>query len=202
MSTNKYYLDELTYLREAGSEFAKFNPKLTQFLSEDSSDPDVERLLEGFAFLTGRIRQKLDDEIPEMTQSLMSLLWPHYMRSIPSMCITQLTPSHGAITEKTTIEQGMEMASEPIEGTQCLFRTCYDIELYPLAIQSIEQVSSRSSSTVNIRFSTYQGLDLSRIGLDTLRLHIHGDLRATRMTYVWLFNYLEYNGTLRIMSTT
>ncbi|MDU3889721.1 MAG: type VI secretion system baseplate subunit TssF, partial [Serratia liquefaciens] len=41
---------------------------------------DVERLLEGFAFLTGRLRQKLDDELPELSHSLMHLLWPNYMR--------------------------------------------------------------------------------------------------------------------------
>ena len=48
------------------------------------ADPDVERLLEGVAFLTGRIRQKVDDEIPELFQSLMSLMWPHYLRPVPS----------------------------------------------------------------------------------------------------------------------
>ena len=33
-------------------------------LAERSGDPDVERLLEGFAFLTGKLREKLDDELP------------------------------------------------------------------------------------------------------------------------------------------
>ncbi len=67
MSLNKYYQDELAYLRELGAEFANENPNLASFLSRESSDPDVERLLEGFAFLTGRLRQKLDDELPELT---------------------------------------------------------------------------------------------------------------------------------------
>ena len=116
MSSSKYFQDELSYLREAGSEFAKYHPKLTNFLGEGVHDPDVERLLEGFAFLTGRIREKIDDELPELTQSLMTLLWPHYMRSIPSMCISELTPHVGSLTEKTIVERGIEMASEQVEG--------------------------------------------------------------------------------------
>ncbi|GAL20894.1 protein ImpG/VasA [Vibrio maritimus] len=140
MSSSKYFQDELTYLREAGSEFAQYHPKLTQFLSEGTFDPDVERLLEGFAFLTGRIREKIDDELPELTQSLMTLLWPHYMRSVPSMCVTELTPHVGGLSEKTVVKRGAEMASEQVEGTQCLFQTCYDVDLYPISIAELSRV--------------------------------------------------------------
>ena len=73
MSFNKYYQDELNYLRELGNVFSASNPGLSRFLSEDGDDPDVERLLEGFAFLTGRLRQKLDDELPEVSHSLSNL---------------------------------------------------------------------------------------------------------------------------------
>ncbi len=70
-----------------GKEFAEKHPAVAHFIAEAGSDPDVERLLEGFAFLTGRIRQKLDDELPELTHAMMGLLWPHYLRPIPSMAI-------------------------------------------------------------------------------------------------------------------
>ncbi|MFA0001159.1 type VI secretion system baseplate subunit TssF, partial [Vibrio lentus] len=192
MSNSKYFQDELTYLRESGSEFAKYNPKLTNFLSEGTFDPDVERLLEGFAFLTGRIREKIDDELPELTQSLMTLLWPHYMRSIPSLCISELTPHSGSVTEKTVVKRGAEMASEQVEGTQCLFRTCYDVELFPLKITSIDQSNSRTSSSVDVTLATEHGLELSRIGLDKLRFHLHGEIHITRILFLWIFRYLDY----------
>lgn len=192
LSNSKYFQDELTYLRESGSEFAKYNPKLTNFLSEGTFDPDVERLLEGFAFLTGRIREKIDDELPELTQSLMTLLWPHYMRSIPSLCISELTPHSGSVTEKTVVKRGAEMASEQVEGTQCLFRTCYDVELFPLKITSIDQSNSRTSSSVDVTLATEHGLELSRIGLDKLRFHLHGEIHITRILFLWIFRYLDY----------
>nr|WP_202599458.1 MULTISPECIES: type VI secretion system baseplate subunit TssF [unclassified Vibrio] len=182
----------MTYLREAGSEFAKYHPKLTNFLSEGTYDPDVERLMEGFAFLTGRIREKIDDELPELTQSLMTLLWPHYMRSVPSMCITELSPHVGSVTERTVIARGAEMASEQVESTQCLFRSCYDVDLYPVRLTGIEQANSRTSSTVDVSLSTEHGLELSRLKMDSLRFHLHGEVHITRTLYLWLFRYLDY----------
>ena len=75
--SSAYYQEELRYLREVGPEFANRNPEIARFLADRGSDPDVERVLEGVAFLCGRIRQKLDDELPELTASMMSLLFPH-----------------------------------------------------------------------------------------------------------------------------
>ncbi|MEC8898887.1 MAG: type VI secretion system baseplate subunit TssF, partial [Pseudomonadota bacterium] len=62
MKLNRFYRDELSFLRLQGREFAEAHPQLTRFLSEQSTDPDVERLLEGFAFLTGKLREKVEDE--------------------------------------------------------------------------------------------------------------------------------------------
>ncbi|KJY87238.1 MULTISPECIES: type VI secretion system baseplate subunit TssF [Vibrio] len=192
MSNSKYFQDELSYLREAGSEFAKYHPKLTNFLGEGVYDPDVERLLEGFAFLTGRIREKIDDELPELTQSLMTLLWPHYMRSVPSMCISEFKPHLGSMTEKIVVKRGVEMASKPVEETECLFRTCYDISLYPITLTNIEQSNSRTSSNVDVTIATEYGQELSRLKMDSLRFHLHGEVHVTRTLYLWLFRYLDY----------
>ena len=103
---NKYYQDELAFLREMGKEFSKAYPALAHMLAERGSDPDVERLMEGFAFLAGRIRQKLDDEFPEITHTLLTLLWPQYLRPIPSMSIVEFTPVPNAIRERARIARG------------------------------------------------------------------------------------------------
>src|SRR5215510_10937964 len=108
MSFNRYYLVELAFLREMGREFVRTHPSLAPFLAGEGSDPDVERLLEGFAFLTGRMRQKLDDELPELTHSLMALLWPHFLRPIPAMSILQFQPMPHIVSEKRKIPRGIE----------------------------------------------------------------------------------------------
>ena len=118
---NRYYRDELDCLKQQGREFAEANPGLSRFLSERSTDPDVERLLEGFAFLTGRMREKVEDEFPELTHSLISMLWPNYLRPVPSMTIMQFTPKPGVLSGRQTVEVGTTLAARPIEGTACRF---------------------------------------------------------------------------------
>lgn len=84
--TLRYYDAEMRYLLEAGEEFARAHPEQAAMLNLDKAgvrDPYVERLFEGFAFLMGRLREKLDDDLPELTEGLVSLLWPHYLRTIP-----------------------------------------------------------------------------------------------------------------------
>jgi type VI secretion system protein ImpG len=87
MPFNKYFQDELAYLREMGREFSAAYPALAPMLAERGGDPDVERLLEGFAFLTGRIREKLDDELPELMLTVAQLLFPQLVRPLPATSI-------------------------------------------------------------------------------------------------------------------
>ena len=76
MSVARYFQDELDTLRVFGEIFSRYHPKLAAYLSERGTDPDVERLLEGFALLTARLREKIDDQLPEVTQSLL-IRWAH-----------------------------------------------------------------------------------------------------------------------------
>ena len=68
-----YYSVELRRLRQYVQEFAQANPAIAPMLGSPSVDPDIERLLEGVAFLNGHTRQKLDDEFPEIAQELSSI---------------------------------------------------------------------------------------------------------------------------------
>src|SRR5687767_10716002 len=88
-----YYNRELAFVRKLGAEFAQANPKIAgrlRWSAEMSEDPHVSRMIEAFAFLTARIRHKIDDEFPEITESLLNILYPHYLAPIPSAAIIQL----------------------------------------------------------------------------------------------------------------
>ena len=132
---NRYYQDELALLKGLGAEFSKTHPALAPMLSGQTSDPDVERLLEGTAFLTGLVRHKLDDEFPELLHGVINLLAPHYLRPLPSASILLFTP-RPTLREPLLIPAGTEVASVPVEGTSCVFKTCFDIEALPLRIKS------------------------------------------------------------------
>src|SRR5437763_3513458 len=88
----RYYNRELQYVREMGAEFAREFPKIAGRLGLETFecvDPYVERLLEGFAFLTARVQLKLDSEFPRFTENLLETVYPTYLAPTPSMCIAQ-----------------------------------------------------------------------------------------------------------------
>src|SRR4051794_12599494 len=89
----RHYNDELTHLREVGAEFAAEFPKIAARLSLDDlevSDPYVERLLEGFAFLAARIQLKLEAEHPRFVQHLLETVYPGFLSPVPSMMVARM----------------------------------------------------------------------------------------------------------------
>jgi type VI secretion system protein ImpG len=168
---NEYYQDELFFLREMGKEFSESHPMLAHFLLEAGSDPDVERLLEGFAFLTGRIRQKLDDELPELTHTMMGMICPHYLRPIPAMSIVEFEPQKTLRGKYLIPRTKTELESSPVGNTRCRFHTCYDVELLPISLEDVVLEGQQ----LKISFRVLNGVQFSALGLDKIRLNLHGD---------------------------
>src|SRR5208283_83291 len=131
---SKYYEAELAYLRELGRAFAQAHPSTAGLLAERSGDPDVERLLEGFAFVAARIRERTDDAVPEVIHGLADLLLPQYLRPIPACTIVEFLPQARALRAAVKVPRGAEVASTPVEGTSCLFRTTQDVTLLPVTL--------------------------------------------------------------------
>ena len=190
MSFNKYFHDELSTIRELGREFAERNPRLAPFLTVEGQDPDVERLLEGFAFLTGRLRQKLDDELPEVTHSLMALMWPHFLRPIPALSILAFTPL-ATLSEKQVIKRGIEVESRLVDGTACVFQTCYDVDLLPLEVEDTRQHQRPSGASVSILLGLTAHVSWQDVALDELTLYLHGEVHVAQSLYLWMFRYLD-----------
>src|SRR3954454_13429943 len=98
-----HYNNELHHLRSTAAEFGREYPKgagrlaLDRDAKEICPDPFVERLLEGFAFLTARVQVKLDAEFPRLTQALLETVYPQYLCPMPSMAIVRFEPDHQAV---------------------------------------------------------------------------------------------------------
>lgn len=133
---NKYYRQELKYLRDAAAEYSKNHPAIAPMLDGTSSDPDVERILEGTAFLTGLVRQKIDDEFPEIVHELIRNVWPHYLRPVPSATMIEFS-AFDKLQQTVRVEEGIYLDSVPVDNTSCRFKTVYDMEVHPLEIESV-----------------------------------------------------------------
>ncbi len=195
MKLNRFYRDELSFLRLQGREFAEAHPQLSRFLSEQSTDPDVERLLEGFAFLTGKLRDKVEDEFPEITHSLLNMLWPNYLRPVPSCTIMRFDPQLHAISERQGVARHTEVRSRPVgdhqRQVQCRFRTCRDVEVFPLTLAEARAEHTREMSVVTLALALHTDQPLSQLGLERLRFFLGGDSHVAETLYLWLNHYLQ-----------
>ena len=120
-----YYNRELSFLRRLGGEFAETHPKIAgrlQLTADSAEDPHVERLIEAFAYLTARIRCKLDDDFPEITAAFLNVLYPHYLAPIPSMAIARFVDRPRELTGGYAVPRALA-ETDPIGGQPCRFRT-------------------------------------------------------------------------------
>lgn len=179
--TLRYFDAEMRYLREAGKEFAEAFPDRAARLNLDkpgAQDPYVERLFEGFAFLMGRLREKLDDDLPELTEGLVSLLWPHYLRTIPSLSVIELVPELAQMKGSETIGKGFQVLSQPIgpQRTRCRYTTTQDLTLQPLALESLRLAFEPDGrSMLRLRFACGALTDWNQVDLSRLPLYLNAD---------------------------
>ena len=187
---NRYFQQELDNLKELGTEFSKAHPALAPMLSGRSTDPDVDRLLEGVAFLTGLLRQKLDDGFPEIIHELVQLIWPHYLHPLPCTSIVEFTPKP-ILKNPMIIPKGTQLASIQVEDTSCLFQTCYPVEVNPLEIREASLLE-KSGQSPAIRLSMeLLGPELEEWQPESLRLFLGSDYPAATDLYLILMRFLK-----------
>jgi len=183
---SKYYQDELAFLRELGREFSEAYPSLAPMLAEEGLDPDVKRLMEGFAFLSGRIRQKLDDEYPEITHSLMGLLWPHVLRPIPSVTTIEFEPLPGVLRDRHEVKRGVQLDSVEVEGMPCRFQTTSDVDLLPISLSDVVvENPGTSRAQIRLKFQLPVGVDGSLLDVRRLRFHLAAASENAYELYLW-----------------
>ncbi|WP_312951341.1 type VI secretion system baseplate subunit TssF [Superficieibacter sp.] len=199
----EYYNRELAYLREMGAEFAERYPKVAGRLGMrgiEVADPYVERLMEGFAFLTSRVQLKMDAEFPRFSQRLLEMIAPNYLAPTPSMAIAELQPDSGRgdLSNGVVVPRGTMMDSLALKktGVTCSYMTAHDVNLLPVKIVSAELggvpadlpvatsgVSPReASSALRIRIACDGPQNLGHLDFDRLEFFLSGpDVEAHKL---------------------
>jgi type VI secretion system protein ImpG len=193
----QYYERELTFIREMGAEFAKKYPKVAGRLllePDKCEDPHTERLIEAMAFLSGRIHKKIDDDFPEITESLLNILYPHYTSPIPSMSVVKFEPVKQAISpEGYQIAGGTPLYSNPANGVSCRFSTGYPVRLWPVEVVSVRlsepgTTVKNAQQAIVVQLKTFNNLAFSQLGWDRLRFFLNGSGQHVGHLYELLFN--------------
>jgi len=196
-----YYSRELTYLRHQGAQFSQKYPKVAQrldFTSQESSDPHVERLLESFAYLTARLQRDIDDQFPRLTNALLGVLYPQFVNPLPALSIAEfiLSPHKGKLSDFHLVPRGTPLFINTKEGETCRFQTCYDINLGPYKIVSVDVVSTASEPSCASLIHSSRALKLhlrsfgdgfKKIDLKSLRFFLEGSRLFKNSMYEGLF---------------
>jgi type VI secretion system protein ImpG len=193
-----YYERELTFLRQMGAQFAEKYPKIASRLAlepDRSEDPHVERLLEGFAFLAARIHLKVEDEFPEITEALLTILYPHYLRPLPSMSIAefQIDREQNTPPEGLTIPRFSLAHTRPVDGLPLKFRTAYDTTLWPVTLTGAQwttpdrlQPAVRVPDTVAALRLTLRctgAATFDKLKMRSLRFYLNGESNLAHNLY-------------------
>jgi type VI secretion system protein ImpG len=217
MSLDKYFEREYNFLQTSGEEFSKKHPTLGSrlHLSErERKDPFVERLYEGFAFLAGRIHERLDDEFPEIAGGILEILFPHLIKAFPSCAILQVNIKSGALTEPVAIRKGSEIQTqtgkykvkykvqsgsgggsrltEKEEPAEFIFRTTQDVIVRPIKFAgvSVEETLQGKSSLI-LKLQLDRNVDYNTLRMDRFRLYLHGSASVKYNLHYYLTNFVS-----------
>lgn len=138
----RHYNEELAFLRGHAADFAQRHPSIAGrlVLSGDvGDDPHTERLIESFALLAARVHKRLDDDFPLFTESLLEVLYPHYLRPFPSCSIARFDAAgvSAQLSQGLVLPRGTLLTSRKVHDVACRFKTAYDVVLAPLRVADV-----------------------------------------------------------------
>lgn len=187
----RYFEAEMRYLREARSEFARKQPEAARRLGMQygQEDDQVRAVYEGFAMLMARMRYKLDDAMPELTEETLDNLYEHMARAIPSLSIIECTPLNRWDMKTARIPAGAVVRSAPVgpDGVQCPFRTTQAVDLLPLSVEDAAvAVRADGRTVIRLAFGLWLGDQREHTDLSRIRLYLHGERPAAAALYAAL----------------
>jgi len=185
-----YYQKELAFLKQHGKAFASRFPKIARrlgMIEGESEDPHVERIIESFALLTSRIHQRLDEDMPELTEALLTTIAPQFLRIMPSTCIVSIEPNRltSGITNKNTIPAGASLFTRHMEDVVCQFQTVYPVVLLPLSIDHARLHFDEEDLNWHLHLS-FQVWSGATVEGESIRLFLHGPSNAVNILYTLL----------------
>jgi type VI secretion system protein ImpG len=215
VNLKKYFEREYNFLQLEGDRFAEKHQALAgelRLTQRQRKDPFVERLFEGFAFLAGRIHERLDDDFPEITGGLLEILFPHFLRSFPSCAILEARPIPNLMTKPLLVKRGSEVQTAPgkyqvkykvaagpqerertiekTEPAEFIFRTTQNLMVRPVQLKEVRiEDQPDATSALILQIHPHRNTDLESLRFKRLTLYLHG---ADSLKYTLLLYLMKY----------
>jgi len=194
-----YYEQEMKRLVDGGRVFAERFPDIARYLNlhgtdPGSRDPHAERIVEGFAFLTGKIQRYLDAQFPELTHALLELIYPHYLRPLPSKALVQFTPQESMLDKPCAIPAGTELYADGLGpgGERYTFTTCAETLVQPIDLKKVwVDPEAPGDYSMSLNLALHGGADAGSCDWDQLTFAIQGDPSSCYEIYLQLAQRLS-----------
>ncbi|NOH34931.1 type VI secretion system baseplate subunit TssF [Vibrio chagasii] len=162
----RYFEQELAFVRRSLGQFGQEYPTHAEKLNIHQGkieDPSMARLLDGVALLNAKVEKKLSEQLPEVIEGILGVLYPSYIQTVPSVAYLELLAEDGPI-ESSTLPKGSLFSSSNTKN-ECLFRTVDELKISPFSLSNIKALSapfsfnrpksaSQSNAVVQISLST------------------------------------------------
>ena len=148
-----WYERELALLWQGGKRFSEKHPELARHLGiniDGLDDPHFARLVESFALLNARLSRQLADESTNISSSLLQIVFPICLQSLPSVSQIRIAPSKDQ-SSVSVIPSGTRFRAYVDDDRYCQFHTTSDLELCPFDIIDTS-IEMRPFSREGIRY--------------------------------------------------
>lgn len=192
-----YFHAEMQLYDDALQLFAKRYPIEAARVNMDARsqrDPQLERLLEGVAYLQARTKQQIDLGVHHISETLLWQLVPSYMMPRPSLTIIEWTSRENRFVGIQQLPAGIKLSSLPVgeENTKCVFYTIDPLTLYPLSIENIDYHPGHGK-TAQLCFQMVlnEGVVPSSLCLDGITFFINAPLALAQLWYYNLTRHVK-----------
>lgn len=127
------FVSELDALRVHGRDFARAYPEVAARLDigdQQSSDAQVERVIEATAFLAARLRLMIERSATELPLSMLSLIAPALVEPVPSFAVMELSGG----MEPHVVERNTRFDAQLGAGSLICFSTAMKIIAAPVGV--------------------------------------------------------------------
>ncbi|MEO1658096.1 MAG: type VI secretion system baseplate subunit TssF [Pseudomonadota bacterium] len=202
-----YFDAELRYLRE----LAERDPEMAEtfgITNAGVADPFVQQLFQGAAFLAARVRGKLDDMFPELSEVMLNALQPSLIAPLPGMAMAEFKPADD-LEAPMSIEKGAELNTPSVDGQVWTFRTGSTLRLLPIALSASEILlpptpipshpkveTTRSALRLTLKTNN-PDVAFDALSGEALRVHITADRSLAFKLHELAFNHIAGVSVLR-----
>lgn len=176
---------ELKAMRSSVEVFSQAYPAVASELrlsAGHSADPHVEQLLQSFAWLTGQLRQDLEEQRHEIPNHMLLALYPNLLRSLPCMAVmcAHVLPDganfvNGHVLEKGRLFSTKSVSRKAADGTdkravECRMQCCYDTPLWPFLVDDISVKAKNTFDFLDERVDVKSviSIEISNEGTDPI----------------------------------